>query len=59
MLPAALEARTVQVRFLDSATGCAIQPETVTTGTPWRASLPSHGHGTPGCFFWSAGLSFG
>jgi hypothetical protein len=31
MLPAALQAQTVQVRFLDSATGCAIQPETLTT----------------------------
>ena len=31
LLPAALEAQTIQVRFLDSATGCAIQPETVTT----------------------------
>ena len=31
LLPATLEAQTIQVRFLDSATGCAIQPETVTT----------------------------
>ena len=31
LFPAALEAQTIQVRFLDSATGCAIQPETVTT----------------------------
>jgi hypothetical protein len=31
MLPAGLVAQTVQVRFLDSATGCAIQPETLTT----------------------------
>ncbi|MEI6785638.1 MAG: hypothetical protein WCQ21_32525, partial [Verrucomicrobiota bacterium] len=31
LLPAALEAQTVQVRFLDSATGCALQPGTVTT----------------------------
>lgn len=31
LLPVALEAQTIQVRFLDSATGCAIQPETVTT----------------------------
>lgn len=31
LLPAALAAQTIQIRFLDSATGCAIQPETVTT----------------------------
>lgn len=31
LLPAALTAQTIQIRFLDSATGCAIQPETVTT----------------------------
>jgi hypothetical protein len=31
VLPAALPAQNVHVRFLDSATGCALQPETVTT----------------------------
>ena len=31
LYPVALEAQTLQVRFLDSATGCAIQPEAVTT----------------------------
>jgi len=31
LLPVALTAQTVQIRFLDSATGCAIQPERVTT----------------------------
>ncbi|MCX6928322.1 MAG: hypothetical protein NT154_34705, partial [Verrucomicrobia bacterium] len=31
LLPAALQAQTVQLRFLDSATGCALQPGTVTT----------------------------
>jgi peptidoglycan hydrolase-like amidase len=30
-LPLALSAQTVQVRFLDSATGCALVPESVTT----------------------------
>jgi hypothetical protein len=34
LLPAALTAQTIQVRFLDSATGCAIQPATVTTRAP-------------------------
>jgi hypothetical protein len=31
LFAAAFSAQAVQVRFLDSATGCAIQPETVTT----------------------------
>jgi hypothetical protein len=39
LLPAALEAQTVQVRFLDSATGCAIQPEMVTTRSHQPGSL--------------------
>ncbi len=36
LLSAPLPAQTIQVRFLDSATGCALEPETVTT----RAQQP-------------------
>ena len=39
LLPAALEAQTTQVRFLDSATGCALQPEMVTTRSRQPGSL--------------------
>ena len=42
LLPAALEAQTIQVRFLDSATGCAIQPETVTTRSHQPGAVERH-----------------